>query len=214
MQTTQRANQNSKQIHTTGVKREKTRAARARLVLVWIPIGWESGASFVNQSERSNAKPNQTRNYFRHSIEKRSVRKRNGTSWTIPNVYDKRRDGAVCGIYYKPIWVGFAGRRIVCRKLRSGATFATFLYPLIWSFAKTPAFPVSRLPREWFTKRYGNGAWCRETAGIETISRDCHHFSGYSGFGLFSSTYPACPWEQKQTKTLTSTHLCDASRRW
>ena len=27
------------------------RAAKTRLVLVWIPIGWESGASFVNQSQ-------------------------------------------------------------------------------------------------------------------------------------------------------------------
>ena len=49
MQTTQRANQNSKQIHVTGTKRGKTRAAKTRLILVWIPIGWENGASFVNQ---------------------------------------------------------------------------------------------------------------------------------------------------------------------
>ena len=27
------------------------RAAKTRLVLVWIPIAWESGASFVNQSQ-------------------------------------------------------------------------------------------------------------------------------------------------------------------
>ena len=27
------------------------RTAKTRLVLVWIPIGWESGASFVNQSQ-------------------------------------------------------------------------------------------------------------------------------------------------------------------
>ena len=35
----------------TGAKRGKTRAAKTRLVLVGIPIGWESGASFVNQSQ-------------------------------------------------------------------------------------------------------------------------------------------------------------------
>ena len=51
MLTTQPANQNSKQIHVTGAKRGKTRAAKTRLVLVWIPIGWESGASFVNRSQ-------------------------------------------------------------------------------------------------------------------------------------------------------------------
>ena len=51
MKTTQRANQNSKQIHLTGAKRGKTRATKTRLVLVWIPIGWESGASFINQSQ-------------------------------------------------------------------------------------------------------------------------------------------------------------------
>ena len=51
MQIIQRANQNSKQIHVTGAKRGKTRAAKTRLVLVWIPIGWESGASLVNQSQ-------------------------------------------------------------------------------------------------------------------------------------------------------------------
>ena len=35
----------------TGAKRGKTRAAKTRLVLVWIPIGSESVASFVNQSQ-------------------------------------------------------------------------------------------------------------------------------------------------------------------
>ena len=51
MQTTQRAYQNSKQIHVTGAKRGKTRAAKTRLVLVLFLIGWESGASFFNQSQ-------------------------------------------------------------------------------------------------------------------------------------------------------------------
>ena len=36
------------------------RAAKTRLVLVWIPIGWESGASFVNQSQ-SVVMQNQTK---------------------------------------------------------------------------------------------------------------------------------------------------------
>ena len=31
-------NQNSKQIHVTGAKRGKTRAAKTRLVLIWILI--------------------------------------------------------------------------------------------------------------------------------------------------------------------------------
>ena len=60
MWTTQRANQNSKQIHVTGAKRAKTSAAKTQLVLVWIPIGWESGASFVNQSQ-SVVKQNQSK---------------------------------------------------------------------------------------------------------------------------------------------------------
>ena len=38
-------------MHLTGAKRGKTRAAKTHLVLVWIPIGWESGASFVSQSQ-------------------------------------------------------------------------------------------------------------------------------------------------------------------
>ena len=32
----------------TGAKRGKTRASEARLVLVLLLIGWESGANFVN----------------------------------------------------------------------------------------------------------------------------------------------------------------------
>ena len=36
---------------STGAKRGKTSAAKTRLVLVWIPIGLKSGASFVNQSQ-------------------------------------------------------------------------------------------------------------------------------------------------------------------
>ena len=39
VQTTQRANKNSKQIHVTGAKRGKTLEAKTRLVFVWIPTG-------------------------------------------------------------------------------------------------------------------------------------------------------------------------------
>ena len=46
----------AKGVHVTGAKRGKTRAAKTRLVLVWIPIGWESGASFVNQSIENRSK--------------------------------------------------------------------------------------------------------------------------------------------------------------
>ena len=56
----QRANQNSKQIHVTGAKRGKTRASKSRLFLVFFLIGWESGASFANQS-RSEGKQNQSK---------------------------------------------------------------------------------------------------------------------------------------------------------
>ena len=38
-------------MHVTGAKRGKTRAAKTRLVLVWIPIGWKSDAKFVSQSQ-------------------------------------------------------------------------------------------------------------------------------------------------------------------
>ena len=38
-------------MHVTGAKRGKTRTTKARLVLVWLPIGWENGASFANQSQ-------------------------------------------------------------------------------------------------------------------------------------------------------------------
>ena len=43
--------QNSKQMQATGAKRGKTRASEARLVLVLLLIGWESGANFGNQSQ-------------------------------------------------------------------------------------------------------------------------------------------------------------------
>ena len=38
-------------MHVTGAKRGKTRAVKTQLALVLIPIGYESGASFVNQSQ-------------------------------------------------------------------------------------------------------------------------------------------------------------------
>ena len=60
----------SKQIHVMSPKRGKTRASKARLVL----IGWESGASFANESQRApkQIKARARANYFRHSNEKRS----------------------------------------------------------------------------------------------------------------------------------------------
>ena len=45
-----RANENSKQ-KPNCLKRGKTRATKSRLVLFLHPIGWESGASFLNQSQ-------------------------------------------------------------------------------------------------------------------------------------------------------------------
>ena len=59
----------------TGVKRGKTRANKSQLVLVLHLIGWESGASNINQSQRSEAKPKQNANYFRQSTETPSIEK-------------------------------------------------------------------------------------------------------------------------------------------
>ena len=47
-------------MHATGAKRGKTRASEARLVLVSVFVGWESGANFVNQSQ-SVVKQNQSK---------------------------------------------------------------------------------------------------------------------------------------------------------
>ena len=47
-------------MHVTGAKRWKTRASEARLVLVLLLIGWESGANFMNQSQ-SVVKQNQSK---------------------------------------------------------------------------------------------------------------------------------------------------------
>ena len=58
--TSQWTNENSKRIHVTGAKRGKTRAGESRLVLVWLPIGWESSAKFTNQS-KSTEKQNQSK---------------------------------------------------------------------------------------------------------------------------------------------------------
>ena len=49
--TAQGTNPNSKQIHVTVAKRGKMRATNAELVFALFLIGWESGASFVNQSQ-------------------------------------------------------------------------------------------------------------------------------------------------------------------
>ena len=50
MQTAQWANQNSKNSYN-GAKRGKTLVSEARLVLICLPIGLETGASFTNQSQ-------------------------------------------------------------------------------------------------------------------------------------------------------------------
>ena len=76
-QITQWTNQNSKQVHVTGVKRGKNACKRelSRDWLVWVLllIGRESGAKgFKPITERNKAKPKQNTNYFRHSIENRS----------------------------------------------------------------------------------------------------------------------------------------------
>ena len=69
------SNQSSKQIHVASVKCGKTRAGKSRLVLVLLLIGRESGEGFFSPiTNRSNAKPKELRNYFRHSIEKHSIR--------------------------------------------------------------------------------------------------------------------------------------------
>ena len=47
-------------MHATGVKRGKKHASEARLVLVLLLIGLESGANFVNQSQ-SAVKQNQSK---------------------------------------------------------------------------------------------------------------------------------------------------------
>ena len=47
-QTTQWTNQNTKKVY---VKRGKMRACNSRLILLLLLIDWESGASFVNQSQ-------------------------------------------------------------------------------------------------------------------------------------------------------------------
>ena len=54
----QQTNANLKQIqlHVTGANRGKTCATKSRLVLVLHLIGW---VGFLNQSERSKAKPKQ-----------------------------------------------------------------------------------------------------------------------------------------------------------
>ena len=64
MSKTQRANENLKQIHVAGAKRGKTRVTKSRLVLVLHLIGWAGGASFLNQSARSKAKPKKFRMTF------------------------------------------------------------------------------------------------------------------------------------------------------
>ena len=62
-------------MHVARAKRGKTRASKSPLVLVLLLIGRESGARFFNQSQSvAVQKPKQLRNYFRHSVEKRSKR--------------------------------------------------------------------------------------------------------------------------------------------
>ena len=78
--TTQWTNENSRQIHVTGAKRGKTHATKSRLVLVLHLIGWEGGASFLNQSQSVVS------DYFRHSIENRSMLGWINLSWARPIV--------------------------------------------------------------------------------------------------------------------------------
>ena len=47
-------------MHAAGAKRGKNRASEARLVLVLLLIGWESGTNFGNQSQ-SAVKQNQSK---------------------------------------------------------------------------------------------------------------------------------------------------------
>ena len=59
-------NQNSKQIHVAGAKRGKTTACMSELLFILRFIGWESGLSFLNQSQSVETKVNA--NYFRVTI--------------------------------------------------------------------------------------------------------------------------------------------------
>ena len=59
-------------MYATGAKRGKTRASE---VLVLLPNWLKEWREFCQPIiERSKAKPKQTRNYFRHSIENRSMK--------------------------------------------------------------------------------------------------------------------------------------------
>ena len=51
-------------IHVTGAKRGKTPLSKQRSILAWLLIGWETGASFANQSH-SVVKQNQGKNEIR-----------------------------------------------------------------------------------------------------------------------------------------------------
>ena len=55
--------------HQASVKRGKTRACKARLVLVWFPIGCEDGANIANQSQSAVKQTKANANYFQLSIE-------------------------------------------------------------------------------------------------------------------------------------------------
>ena len=74
-------NQNSKKIHVTGAKGGKTRASKSRLVWFYILLVEKVARVFRPITERTNAKPKPTRNYFRHSIENRSINYR--SNWCI-----------------------------------------------------------------------------------------------------------------------------------
>ena len=80
LQNSQLTNQNTKQIHVVGVKRGKTRASKSRLAI----------------TKRGNAKPKQLRNYFRHSIENRSIKDLStfvSDGMTTNDLYFKWNDG-------------------------------------------------------------------------------------------------------------------------
>ena len=58
-------------VHVKGAKRGKTHGSKVLLVLLL--IGWQSVASFADQSQSVTTQTKQTQNYFQHSIENRSI---------------------------------------------------------------------------------------------------------------------------------------------
>ena len=64
---------NQSELEANTRQAQETRAGKSRLVLVLLLISRGSGERFSPAiTNRSDAKPKQLRNYFRHSIKKRS----------------------------------------------------------------------------------------------------------------------------------------------